>query len=340
MKRVLSLTLCLALVLSFAVMFSGCSSKGLEFKSNGDGTCAVSSIGTCEDEEIDIPEKSPEGDTVTAIGEKAFESAKITAVKMPESVTEIGAEAFAYCEKLVTIEFSPALKKIGSRAFQDCTSLAEVTLPDGFEEFGRSAGSNGEEYEGSSTFRGCTALAKINIPAKVKAIYDDTFMETALTEVEIKGNFTYGYVELVFGDEGAAQWFEPVLYLEKPDMDDDDIRPLDNDLKAVLYGEIFGKSVKINGEQLAVPSAQATAGTYGRTDEKNGCKIEGSTISSVWFRDGSYQVSETYNFTYNETKKAYEYSDGYGKCLFAVYGKHFFGSVDGYLVLNETYQGE
>ncbi len=340
MKRVFSFMLCILMMFSFAVLFSGCASKGLEFKSNGDGTCSVSGIGTCEDEEIDIPDKSPEGDKVTAIGEKAFESAKITAVKMPETVTEIGAEAFAYCENLVTVEFSETLKKIGSRAFQDCTSIVELTLPETFEEFGKSIGADEKEYEGSSTFRGCTKLSKINIPAKVKAIYDDTFKETALTEVEIKGNFTYGYVELLFMDEGATQWFTPALYLEKPDMEDDDIRPLDNDLKAVLYGEIFGKSVTINGEQLSVPTAKATPGTYGRTDEKNGIKLGENSLSTVWFRDGAYQVTETYNVTYNETKNAYEYSDEYGKCLFAVYGKHFFGSVYGYLVLDETYQGE
>ena len=44
------------------------SSQGLEFTSNGDGTCYVSGIGTCTDLDIAVPPTSPDGDTVTAIG--------------------------------------------------------------------------------------------------------------------------------------------------------------------------------------------------------------------------------------------------------------------------------
>ena len=39
---------------------------------NGDGTCYVSGIGNCKDTDIVIPTKSPEGYTVTAIGDWAF----------------------------------------------------------------------------------------------------------------------------------------------------------------------------------------------------------------------------------------------------------------------------
>ena len=47
-------------------------SEGLEFTSNGDGTCSLSGIGTCADTEIIIPTKSPLGDTVISIDDYAF----------------------------------------------------------------------------------------------------------------------------------------------------------------------------------------------------------------------------------------------------------------------------
>ncbi len=55
---------------------SGCGDKyyspGLAFTSNGDGTCYVSGIGDCNDTDIIIPSTSPDGDSVTGIGDSAF----------------------------------------------------------------------------------------------------------------------------------------------------------------------------------------------------------------------------------------------------------------------------
>ena len=47
-------------------------SQGLEFTSNGDGTCYVSGIGTCTDTDLVVPPVSPAGDAVIAIGIHAF----------------------------------------------------------------------------------------------------------------------------------------------------------------------------------------------------------------------------------------------------------------------------
>lgn len=47
-------------------------SEGLEFSSNGDGTCTIVGIGTCEDTTLVIPATSPKGETVAAIGEGAL----------------------------------------------------------------------------------------------------------------------------------------------------------------------------------------------------------------------------------------------------------------------------
>ena len=66
-------------------------SQGLSFASNGDGTCAVTGIGTCQDSRIRIPSHSPNGDRVVSIADRAFENANnLTGVTIPGSVDEIG----------------------------------------------------------------------------------------------------------------------------------------------------------------------------------------------------------------------------------------------------------
>lgn len=78
--------------------------KELTFVSNGDGTCYVSSIGTFNDNNIVIPEKSPDGDTVTGIGNSAFEG----------------------CDFIVKVYISKGVKSIGNNAFKDCSNLDAI----------------------------------------------------------------------------------------------------------------------------------------------------------------------------------------------------------------------
>jgi hypothetical protein len=80
------------------------ASRGLQFSSNGDGTCTLTGIGTCTDMCLIIPDKSDSGDKVTIIASLAFAGNNtITAVQIPAGVTEIGAGAFADCTKLAYI---------------------------------------------------------------------------------------------------------------------------------------------------------------------------------------------------------------------------------------------
>ena len=81
--------------------------NGLVYVSNGDGTCRVSSIGTCLDACVVIPEYAPGGSRVTAIEPRAFYGcATVSAIQIPASVTSIGALAFAGCKNLVYISVS------------------------------------------------------------------------------------------------------------------------------------------------------------------------------------------------------------------------------------------
>ena len=107
----LTVVLCL---LTFAACDSGTSgdneiepSIGLEFVSNGDGTCYVSGIGSCTETDIVIPLISPDGDSVTSIGRDAFYGCtSLTSITIPYSVTSIGDYAFSYCSSLAIVYYT------------------------------------------------------------------------------------------------------------------------------------------------------------------------------------------------------------------------------------------
>ncbi len=82
--------------------FSGVN--GLTYVSQGNGTCYISSIGTCKDIDLKIPAYSPYGDKVTRIGDGAFTNCTdILSITIPASVKTIGTGAFRGCGSLVSI---------------------------------------------------------------------------------------------------------------------------------------------------------------------------------------------------------------------------------------------
>ena len=80
-------------------------SEGLEYESNGDGTCYLISKGDCEDTDIVIPETSPDGDTVFAIDRNAFADEAITSITIPITIEEIGRNAFNGCDSLTDVYY-------------------------------------------------------------------------------------------------------------------------------------------------------------------------------------------------------------------------------------------
>ena len=106
------------------------SSEGLVFASNRDGTCTLKKVGKCRDLDIVIPENSPDGDTVTVIGKKAFAGCKkITSVYIPGTVTAIEKGSFENCLSLQGIVIPDGVTTIGKGAFSGCSSLERMTLP-------------------------------------------------------------------------------------------------------------------------------------------------------------------------------------------------------------------
>lgn len=78
-------------------------SKGLYFRSNGDGTCALAGMGTCTAASVLIPPQSPSGDRVTEILPYAFAGSIVGAVEIPTTVTSVSAAAFADCRRLAYV---------------------------------------------------------------------------------------------------------------------------------------------------------------------------------------------------------------------------------------------
>ena len=196
------------------------TSEGLEFTSNGDGTCYVSGIGTCTDTDIVVPEKSPAGDTVTAIGNGYvsgkytgfYKCSKITSVVIPASVTSIGYYAFAGCSSLTSIDIPASVTSIKLGAFSSCSSLTSITVAEGNTVY-HSAGNCIIETEsktliagcgnsvipddgsvtsiGNQAFYGCSSLTSIEIPASVTSIGYEAFSGCSNLQYNTYSNAQY-----------------------------------------------------------------------------------------------------------------------------------------------------
>ncbi len=101
-------------------------------------------------------------------------------VSIPDTVTDIGSDAFSGCTNLSEVVFPTNLKNIGSSAFQGCTALTEVRLPEGVTKIG------------SSSFQGCTALTEVRLPESVASIGSSAFSGcSGLTEIIFPEGITY-----------------------------------------------------------------------------------------------------------------------------------------------------
>ena len=69
----------------------------------------------------------PEG--IKVLGDRLFRGQDIEEILVPEGVTSIGVEAFAYCYRLKKVSLPKSLERISASAFAHCVSLTEITLP-------------------------------------------------------------------------------------------------------------------------------------------------------------------------------------------------------------------
>ena len=180
MKKILSLILCAALLLSCcpiiplqaAAATSGTCGENLTWTLDDAGTLTISGTGPMTNYSYyDTPwydyniKNVIIGDSVTTIGECAFWSCgdSLTSVTIGDSVTTIGDFAFDNCGSLTSVTIPDSVTTIGDYAFDDCDSLTAVTIGDSVTTIGE------------CTFRNCSSLTSITIPDSVTTIYMGAF---------------------------------------------------------------------------------------------------------------------------------------------------------------------
>ena len=77
-------------------------------------------------------------------------------IRLPESLTHIGSNAFAECGELLKVKLPRHLQYIGEQAFVDCWQLEKINLPASVT------------YIGPDAFLGCINLEEISIPKGCK----------------------------------------------------------------------------------------------------------------------------------------------------------------------------
>jgi len=109
-------------------------SEGLTYKKMSDGTSSVTSLGTCTDLNVRIPEKDPDGVRITSIADSAFLGSNIKSVALPTGIRSIGAYAF-YGSSIESITLPAALKQIGECCFANCKFLKGISVDSANENY-------------------------------------------------------------------------------------------------------------------------------------------------------------------------------------------------------------
>lgn len=116
-------------------------------------------------------------DHVNKIVGGAFEKSKIKHVVIPDSVTEIGAEAFYDCRHLQEVRLPQAVEKMGTSVFAGCSKLKSVQFPNGLSEV--------PDY----TFSQCTSLEEVVLPDSIATIGTYAFSNTKVPpSILLQGN--------------------------------------------------------------------------------------------------------------------------------------------------------
>lgn len=98
---------------------------------------------------------------------------------IPNSVKNIGVQAFDGCKSLNEVSIPPSVEKIGSRAFSNCSSLESVVIPSSVKTID------------SNTFYWCTSLKNVILKNGISIINWGTFRNCrSLTYIIIPNSVT------------------------------------------------------------------------------------------------------------------------------------------------------
>ncbi|MBQ8290994.1 MAG: leucine-rich repeat domain-containing protein [Clostridia bacterium] len=117
--------------------------------------------------------------SVNSIEDFAFIDCSLKSVVFADSVTSIGASAFAHCVNLTSVTLPNGLTRIENSVFLSCESLTGITIPDSVTSIGENA------------FAHCKSLTSINIPSNVTRIENSAFFYCeSLTSITIPNSVT------------------------------------------------------------------------------------------------------------------------------------------------------
>lgn len=209
-KRFVSLLVALSITLTFLPMGAVAAApikftKGdLIYTVNADGQSVTVSGTSGSPTQLTIESSISDKDknyTVTKIAMWAFNNARntLTEVTLPNTVDEIGYQAFFNCSNLTKVIIPEGVRKIGQAAFYGCSQLTSITIPSTITNMdtafsGNTALShvtltNGISKISSSAFKGCTGLTEIKVPTSVYEICSDAFNGcTSLKSVLLEKN--------------------------------------------------------------------------------------------------------------------------------------------------------
>ena len=123
--------------------------------------------------EVSIP------DSVEEIGEGVFAGSGISAITLPSSLTEVGAQAFKGCKKLTRVVLPEGCTAIGASAFTDCPMLESINIVDCTKM----------TSIGDYAFKGCSKLVA-ELPASLEKIGIDAFSGTSIKTAFISNKVT------------------------------------------------------------------------------------------------------------------------------------------------------
>lgn len=218
-KRLLSLFLTFSMLLTFfpvgtVTVFASDSPMAYtdgsyQFILNADNTATITKY-TGNEHRITIPAQVTHDAyiyPVSKIGDRVFSNYRyaLTSVQIPDTVTEIGSNAFYNCTSLknVTIQDNKpsCVKKIGRQAFMFCSVLSDISILDSVTEIDSEAFHHCEELDtvtipegvtsvADGMFSYCYSLHTVTLPDSVTAIEERAFTGTALTQIHIPANVT------------------------------------------------------------------------------------------------------------------------------------------------------
>ena len=147
-----------------------------------DGVLYIGNILITADEKT-VAESYTIKEGTKVIGDDAFVWCCLNSITIPDSVTNIGDEAFSDCDSLTSITIPDSVTRIGDYAFSYCSCLTSITIPDSVTRIGEHA------------VYGCGSLTEIRYSGSEENWY-------ALTDGVDLG-YDEGMVTLCFNGEEA-----------------------------------------------------------------------------------------------------------------------------------------